>query len=284
MASPALTVTPYTRRHRRALLDLVFRSYRAYTHLDWHDVNDWLDAYDAPIQLAWVGQSLVGALGASIPMNDSGWLRIAAIRNNTAADAILSALWDSLRGDLRAMGAKHLSIMLTQDWLQTHITGMGFHYLEDVVTLARNSRILPLLPPGDMTIRYAARTDFPAIIAVDNAAFHPPWQLTQTDFRQAFNIAASCTVAVDEGVVVAYQLTTRYRANAHLARLAVRPDMQGQSVGAQLLHDMLRRFIDRDVFSVTVNTQASNLTSQRLYLRYGFERNGYDLPIWTVDL
>jgi RimJ/RimL family protein N-acetyltransferase len=38
------------------------------------------------------------------------------------------------------------------------------------------------------------------------------------------------------------------------------------------------------VRSLTVNTQASNHRSQRLYLRYGFERNGYDLGVWQAHL
>ena len=51
-----------------------------------------------------------------------------------------------------------------------------------------------------------------------------------------------------------------------------------------LLIDLLRRFERRSVRAMTVNTQSSNLRSQRLYTGFGFERTGYDLPVWTVEI
>ena len=47
---------------------------------------------------------------------------------------------------------------------------------------------------------------------------------------------------------------------------------------------MLRHFWRRGVYGVTVNTQDSNLASQRLYAKFGFARTGYDLPVWVADL
>jgi hypothetical protein len=38
------------------------------------------------------------------------------------------------------------------------------------------------------------------------------------------------------------------------------------------------------VLSTTVNTQESNVRSQHLYTRFGFARNGYDLPVWMADI
>jgi hypothetical protein len=35
---------------------------------------------------------------------------------------------------------------------------------------------------------------------------------------------------------------------------------------------------------MTVNTQITNVRSQHLYTGYGFERTGYDLPVWMVKL
>ena len=51
-----------------------------------------------------------------------------------------------------------------------------------------------------------------------------------------------------------------------------------------LLIDLLSRFERRGVLSMTVNTQASNTRSQRLYTGFGFERTGYDLPVWMVEI
>jgi ribosomal protein S18 acetylase RimI-like enzyme len=65
--------------------------------------------------------------------------------------------------------------------------------------------------------------------------------------------------------------------------LAVLPDMQGKRIGAVLLDNLISKFNRRGVRSLTVNTQQSNIRSQRLYARYGFHRNGFDLPIWQWD-
>ena len=84
--------------------------------------------------------------------------------------------------------------------------------------------------------------------------------------------------------IIGYQVCTLYRDGAHLARLAVHPGYQGRGIGSVLLNDVLRRFFKRRVYTMTVNTQVSNHRSQHLYQRYGFERNGYDLPVWSIRL
>jgi len=38
------------------------------------------------------------------------------------------------------------------------------------------------------------------------------------------------------------------------------------------------------VRAITVNTQASNETSQHLYLKYEFRRNGFDLRVFGADV
>jgi ribosomal protein S18 acetylase RimI-like enzyme len=108
--------------------------------------------------------------------------------------------------------------------------------------------------------------------------------MMEMDLRFARKIAAVHTVAVLDNEIVGYQLSTQYRQSGHLARLAVSPDMQGFGIGAALLDDMIRRFLRRRVRTVTVNTQESNVRSQRLYEQYGFRRNGYDLPVYTINL
>jgi hypothetical protein len=58
----------------------------------------------------------------------------------------------------------------------------------------------------------------------------------------------------------------------------------GEQTDASGLLYLRARYYTRRVRSLTVNTQLSNLRSQRLYSAYGFRRNGHDLPVWTVGL
>lgn len=67
-------------------------------------------------------------------------------------------------------------------------------------------------------------------------------------------------------------------------RLAVLPQVQGQRVGAALLHDLITRFARRSIHLMSVNTQSSNSRSRALYTRFGFRPNGYDLPYFRADL
>jgi ribosomal protein S18 acetylase RimI-like enzyme len=66
--------------------------------------------------------------------------------------------------------------------------------------------------------------------------------------------------------------------------LAVTPEAQGKGIGSALVADALRRFFRRGIYTMTVNTQANNHRSQRLYHLFGFERNGNDLPVWSIRL
>jgi ribosomal-protein-alanine N-acetyltransferase len=108
--------------------------------------------------------------------------------------------------------------------------------------------------------------------------------MTRSELHQAQRVAAFCTLAKHNDSIVGYQISTQYRDGAHLARLGVDPEWQGQGIGTLLLQNLLSRFYQRQITTVTVNTQASNIRSQRLYRDFGFYRNGYDLPVWSVSL
>ena len=108
--------------------------------------------------------------------------------------------------------------------------------------------------------------------------------MNATDIRLSQRQAASCTLALHDEEIVGYEIASRHHTAGHLARLAVHPKIQGKRVGQVLLNNLLTRFVKRGVKSMTVNTQASNIRSQRLYERYGFLRNGFDLPVWESEL
>ncbi len=278
-----LTITEYQRRHRQAINDLLFRNNRVHTHLDWHDANTWLDTFDVPIRLAWHQDKLVGVMASSVPMGGTVWLRIVAIADGISANPVLHTLWENMRESLKRIGVHTVAILIINDWLDNYIPQLRFSYEEDIVTLKRSGKIIPEPPPHAIIIRDAERHELRRITEVDQLAFTPPWQLLMQDIRQAQRIASTCTVAIHDQQIIGYQLSTRYRQTGHLARLAVLPDTQGKGIGSILLDKMIRYFLDRRVHSVTVNTQSTNVRSQRLYERYGFRRNGYDLPVWMAS-
>ncbi|MCC6803141.1 MAG: GNAT family N-acetyltransferase [Anaerolineae bacterium] len=282
----APTLTHFERRHRDAVRDLLFRGYRTHTHLDWQETDQWLDDGErCPARLAWQNGRLQGILATSEALNQTCWLRVAAVSDRADAQSILTLLWDDLLPELRANGIKTVSLLVIRSWITSYVTRLGFQQAEEIITLRRAQKELAKSePPDGMTIRLAETEDLPRILKIDNSAFAAPWQMSSDELRQALRIAASCTLAEMNGDIVGYQLSTLYFDGAHLARLAVAPQAQGIGVARTLLTDVLQRFARRNVHSMTVNTQLSNVRSQHLYANFGFERTGYDLPVWMVRL
>lgn len=279
-----VSITPYRRRYRNEVRDLLFHSYRMHSHLDWQETDQWLDTEEAPMRLAWAGGRLVGLMAVSAPLDHTCWIRLAAVSDDMQPLPILVALWTDLKRELHAMGITTVALLILRDWLIHYVGALGFHYVEDIVTLRRAAQRLAELIPTPYLIRPVIPGDVETIVALDQAAFVPPWQLALTEIRQATRMAAISTVALANSQIVGYQITTLYFDGGHLARLATLPSFQSQGVGSALLDDLLHRLSRRGVSTVTVNTQDSNVRSQQLYQRFGFERNGYDLPVWMIEL
>lgn len=279
------TIKPYERRFRQAVRDLIFRSYRVHTHLDWQEVEDWLDSADHPALLAWAGDRLVGALAASAPLDGACWLRLVVVSDFGDAGRAISTLWQAMGDHLRQRGVRTVALLISRDWMLSHLRNLGFYPVEEIVTLARaRQAVLDVSPPNDVTLRLIYPDDIDALTAIDHAAFDPPWQMERADVRLAEKVSSIATAAVRDGEIIGYSLYTVYIDGAHLARLAVTPLAQGQGVASALISDALHRFSRRSIFTMTVNTQASNTRSQQLYRRFGFVLNGFDLPVWMIDL
>lgn len=278
------TLTPYDRRHLDDILDLAETTDFFHTHLDWYAIDQWLDAHAGPVLLAWAGRRLAGVIGLSAPMGGICWVRLLALRRVMPVRLTLDALWEEAQRTLRASGVREVVVMVAQDWLLHQLPGLNLTPSEQIITLSRGGGDLP--PPRNRAVRMrpAELHDLAAMLMIDHAAFQPPWQLSAGDLRAALRMAASCKLAYFDGRMVGYQLSTRFEEHGHLARLAVLPDTQGSGVGGALLDDLIRSLTARGVRLMTVNTQASNLRSQRLYAQYGFRRNGYDLPVWSLTL
>jgi ribosomal-protein-alanine N-acetyltransferase len=281
-----LTFSPWQRKYRLGVQELLVTSFHVHTHLDWFDAEEWLTESGAPIRVASRGSRIAGLMGFSAPLNGTVWLRVAAISDYQDTGGLLSALWDDLKPELRALGATHAAALLLRDWPDRYLPRLGFDYREDIITLKRSDPREPAEEsvPG-ATIRQMRAEDMHAVIAADHAAFEPPWQMGGEELRRAEESSAFSTVAVlPSGTILGYQMSTLYFDGGHLARLAVLPAARSQGVGRMLVTSMLHHFWRRGVFGVTVNTQESNIASQRLYTRLGFERTGFDLPVWLAQL
>ncbi len=284
MVTSQITITPYARRHRRDFLRFLQNDQRLHIHLDWQMVDEWISDPEVPVYLAFHERQLVGAIASAPALGHTTWLRLLGLGNAIDADILLAELWAPLRDQLLSIGVTQIATLLLQPWMTPHLTALGFTYLDEIVTLRRQGMDVPLPLRSDVLVRHADWREVRQVVEIDHTAFLPIWQLTETSLRQAARSSYSFTVAELDGRMVGYQISTMYQDGAHLARLAVLPDVQGQGIGGLLIGEMIGQFLRRGVMSVTVNTQQTNVQSQRLYQRYGFSLTGLTMPVWAMDI
>jgi ribosomal-protein-alanine N-acetyltransferase len=137
------------------------------------------------------------------------------------------------------------------------------------------------LPP-EITLRAMMPYDLPAVADVDASAFELLWQNTYPVLERAYPQAVWPTVAEMEGQLIGYQLSTRNPLGVHLARLAVRPAMQGNGLGYALVADLAEQAGEHGINHLTVNTQSDNGISLTLYQHLGFRETGERYQVFEL--
>jgi GNAT superfamily N-acetyltransferase len=249
--------------------------------LDWEPIQKWLNYTDNLIALAWDDNNdLCGVMAFAPPHQTTSWMRLLALPS-TQRQTIFDALWQTLYPELNQK-VSLLGVLINNYWMNSLLEKVGFEHTDTVVSLARRSTPLPYFHTPSVRIRGLRFGEFPRVLAVDHAAFGALWQMRASELREAGRRACHYTLAHDGNQIVGYQLTMQYERSMHLARIATLPTMQGNRIGSQLLYDTLRYAERKQIPIVTVNTQSSNLVSQHLYRRFGFEYDSPDLPVYTL--
>lgn len=284
MLGTRLRITDYQRQHRSALLDLAWRSRWIHKHLDWRHTSEWLDKELGCVFLAWSGDQLEGYIGLSQPIAGWSWIQALGIRDGRMPGLVVRELYEAAEARCPELGIANIAILMITNWLPAYLRERGFSVEDDVITMSQIGKQLPPAPKVAALIREAHFEDVAAMLRIDRLAFEAPWQLAEHDMRQAFRSAASATVAMLDDALVAYQLSTCQEEVGHIARLAVHPAHQRKGIASALMHQLMIEFKRRNLKELSVNTQLGNQPSQRLYERYGFFRNGYDIELWRKRL
>jgi len=284
MLGTRLHIMPYSRRYRNDLLDLCWYSQWTHKHLDWYTTSRWIDRDDVLVFLAWEAEKLVGYIGLSPENYGTSWIRLMGLRDGFMPETIVRELWQCAEAKCLELGISNIMVLMVTNWLPAYLRDYGFIYWDDIITFNYLGDYDPHQPDPALKVRPAEMERLPAIARVDRMAFRDNFRLSQIDLRQALRIAAAATIAEYEGEIVGYQVSTRHCEVGHLARLAVIPGMQRRNIGSALLQRQLGDFEQRGITTISVNTQLSNVPSQRLYQRYGFFRTGFDLEIWNKRL
>lgn len=285
------------RRASRADLPDVARLLHSTTythvHVDWRLPKYWIDtpgfvlAETTPEHV--FGQGMVRAclaIGADPP--PAAWVRVAALRTDTAAVPLLRAMLQAIRPHLAQQGVTQVGWLPRQGWPAEWLRALDFGQIDEVVTYVKPDLEIPpdVGRNGAVTVRQVRTSDLPALADIEAAAFDPLWRHSAESLTLGLRHSISFHVAQVGRQIVGFQYSAESdTAHAgHLVRLTVDPGAQRSGVGSILLRAALESYRQQNLREASLNTQVSNTASHRLYEKFGYERTGPRWPVWSLDL
>jgi ribosomal protein S18 acetylase RimI-like enzyme len=187
-----------------------------------------------------------------------------------------------------------ISYFGSDHWLKKPLLSAGFQIVERVEFLyleqLQRREVPTMAAAPEIRWRAAQTTDVERLAHLDSAAFEPHWHFGQ---KQMLELLMSCRVQVAEfrDILVGYSalsvtpaLSSHEAPEAHLARLAVHPHVQGSGLGRALLLDTLHFAQRQGIQGVMLNTQTVNHRAQRLYRSMGFRSTGQIIPLFIKEI
>ncbi|MFZ5880699.1 MAG: GNAT family N-acetyltransferase [Chloroflexota bacterium] len=282
MVTVSLQVRPAAQADQQHIAQLMFFEPRVHRHLDWRAPLEWLGSPHY-----WVLED-DGRILASLacPQDPPGiaWLRLFVSSSIISETEAWQLLWMTARSEIFSAGRPIVAAIAMQPWFEGLLLENGFSQRQTILMFERNN--IPYAPrpmPRGVRIRPMFTTDLPAVAELDWNAFTPMWRNSFDALQKAHSQAILATVAEAEGRLVGYQLSTGNPLGAHLARLAVCADCQGQGIGTALIGNLIEHTRRRGKSRITLNTQGDNRSSQNLYERIGFVRTGEQYPVLIAD-
>lgn len=254
-----------------------------YRHLDWRSALAWLGS--EPFLGVEKNNRLVSALACPRDETAIRWVRLFAHLNWNEKE--LQTAWQVLFQQAQLTHSPTEPVTFAalglSPWFSDLLESSGFQHTQDIIVLIWEGVLPEERPfPREVRIRPMHSADLAEVAALDRAAFAPLWHQTHAELEQALDQAAYASVAVMDRTLIGYQISTSTPYHAHLARLAVHPDLQRLSIGYGVVRELLEVFRGRGISTVTVNTQNDNLASQKLYEHLGFHRTGEAFPVYTL--
>jgi len=275
-------VRPVDLNDHQQLSNLIFFETHIHRHLDWRSPLEWLGA---PFYWALEEhRNITAALACPTEVSGIAWVRLFVYAGHGSADNAWTLLWSTAKEEIAQAGGATVAAIAMQLWFQQLLVMSGFENRQNIVML--EWQVQPWLSPvtDEVKVRQMTEADLHQVVETDNAAFHPLWHNSFDTIKLAYSQALFATVAEDSYGIYGYQISTGHAQRAHLARLAVRPEVQGRGVGRALLNDLFTKVTRNGMLRLSVNTQSDNETSLSLYRKMGFHRTGEEYPVYTFNV
>jgi ribosomal protein S18 acetylase RimI-like enzyme len=277
-----VTVRQAGKADEKRVVTLIGKARRVCLRFKLEDLKACLRA--RPFLLAYAREQLLGFMFWDLRRCPLGRLRGAGLADRWSASDYLEAVLPPSLELLRGRGATALIYVGSEKWLTTSLQDHGFVLDNVILAYTKNDWAVPSRGKQDVFVRPAQPGDFPALVAVDRAAFDPLWRSTVDVFRDVLANYPYFVVAELDGAVVGYQFSDLIGGQGYLARVAVHPHYQGRGIGVRLTAEAIAFFKGEGARVVTLNTQQDNRPSQRLYRWFGFRLIGEEALVLRRDL
>lgn len=279
----SITVREATMADRPSVMQLARRAARVHSRPEIGDTGDWLDG--RPFLLATAGGRLLGFILCTLYHSRRALLRGVGLVDDWPMRAYLETLLPPILDRLRSQEITSLVYIGNDRWLTDPLLrDWDFSIQNSVVTYTKKDLSIPRRGNQQVHVRPAHSGDFPALVALDEAAFDPLWRNASQTFAHALENLPYFVVAELAGQTVGYLFSSLQGNIGRLIRVAVHPDYQGRGIGARLLAEAIEFFRTEKVKVVTLNTQKDNAVSQRLYRHFGFRPIGEEALVLKRDL
>ncbi len=144
----------------------------------------------------------------------------------------------------------------------------------------------------EFTIRVMARSDIPAVAALEAGVYSTPWSPRVFFDELAMDNRRYIVVEGPDGIV-GYGGLLMIEDDAHITTIAVAPEMRGKRLGVRLMLALVDEAVVNQARHLTLEVRVSNTSAQGLYERFGFQpvgrrKNYYvdedALVMWATDI
>jgi ribosomal protein S18 acetylase RimI-like enzyme len=247
-------------------------------HLDWHSALEWLGSQ--PFWILGKAGKIIAALACPYEPSGMVWVRLFAaspqLRSFQTWNLLFQKILEVFADNPPTLIA---SLALKRDYTEILLQS-GFQPYQFIVVLEKVGKPPQFSKPSGVNLRLMQIEDLETITALDRAAFEPLWHNSQNILTHAYQQSNYATVVEKDGCIVAYQISTNTIFNAHLARIAVQPDLQQTGIASILISDLISFFYLNGISRITVNTQSNNQASLALYQKTGFRKTGEKFSVF----
>ena len=258
----------------------------SHQHLDWSNVEDWLR--QDHFYICQDHDKICGLV--VIPFNADGntWVKLLAIDKsyplaNTGRE-MFSICLKKLSEEKSPLAVHSLALW---DWYEQILIRSNFTYQDSIITMERNISANNLqvetIPINAHQILPVTALDVYKVVEIDKQSFSPPWQLSCAELSNAISNSDYVTGVRVNDNLVAYQISSVRLTNVHLNRIAVLPEYRNQKIGSSLINDIFAHYHNSIVSTISVNTQASNEISRKLYRGYQFHETEDSIPVYIYQ-